>query len=1169
MNKGIAILLVLVMSMGTMASAFGSTEMTGPNGGTGPVYQSCQPEQSKALSNGMDTSDPMLDYLRGLDPYGPYLPKTPGPGDPLPGSDSHPIGPPIRTEAILLYQDPNEDKWSPLPTRDDMYSGKVAPVTFENGTVHEIHGKLFEQMIEENTTCYDDIGIPSVPISIEFDGTPVAQSWLTGNGTAVIDPFIEFGNGTFQFVLDFIKPAGEYELVLTFDGWPLVGEHVYRPLTYTTIVYVNHPTIVDMDVSPDSVTVGHDIQVSGSLADDTGTPISSVPLQIWFDDELLGPSSDGVYIDDVQVQGANFSDDFEVNTTGRWSTYSAPGSASGDQWELGSPVDSVGPVAPHSGSHLWGTVLDGNYQRGAWSFLVTPNLDLTSAVEYHLSFFAWWSVYWEEDVAYVLASGDGGVTWDESSPMTFMGATLIQDDWTYYEFNVTGYKGSDNVKFAIVFFSADKTLDVRSDATFAFKYPVPMDTTADRHRVTVRFEGNLLFRPGQSWEDVDVKRITHFEFEQNVSRKIGYRNHPVKLVAWLKDNMGEVPSTNIHGHVYFYQVAVYWDKSWTIDDGIGDDLGPPNVIDRETGGFLVTYVVDRDQSLGPANVTFRFPGDDYYTSSQQVDVYFVKAHVYILPPPVQERRLFRGQALDIDAELRIVPEESIDPIEPGDRISGGFIKVFWDGQQIANRRTDFAGQFSVDYLVPSTHPLGDVPVRFEYDGSSLYEPVTLLINYTVISETFITFEGAEVQKGAWVYINGTIRDDKGQPAPNVSVTIIWKRAPEIGRVITDHRGNFSLQYYIEYEDKIGNITVIARFGGNKIYMANESIVIYTVKTKTLLERRDVTATVVRGEEVKITASLYENWGGYRGVEIQREIVTLTIDGVVAGMKRTAFDGSVMFSVPIESGIFGSGMVDVVLEFNGTEFYQISVNSSKLLIEAGIHVESSKFYVNDRPFDLSRDAVRKGDTVQGRILVHDDEFYPIPNWNVSVYYKDEGQRARLRPIGSGLTDQLGFFDYEWTFDVNTIGNKSIIVECEGLPSDGLTLVNFTYLVPPMSYNQNIIDTIGDHHVTIGSKLRLEVAVRQPGGWDMANLRFSLISAPEGMVISSEGIIEWEPTEGQMGKHDFLVWLGDGKRNQKAEVTINVAEESSSLGDSKVAIIALSVGALVAVMLARNL
>ena len=64
-----------------------------------------------------------------------------------------------------------------------------------------------------------------------------------------------------------------------------------------------------------------------------------------------------------------------------------------------------------------------------------------------------------------------------------MGSHLIQPDWAYYEFNVTDHVGSDDVRFAFVFYTADKTLDVRTDAKFAVQYVIPMSTTADLHRV--------------------------------------------------------------------------------------------------------------------------------------------------------------------------------------------------------------------------------------------------------------------------------------------------------------------------------------------------------------------------------------------------------------------------------------------------------------------------------------------------------------------------------------------------------------------------------------------------------------------------------------------------------------------------------------------------------------
>jgi hypothetical protein len=1054
MKKGLAVLLVLVMSMGSIAAALDPIIPNGPSGqsaespfsATQPDYTSEQPVVTPAVDE-----DPMLDYLEALDPNGPRPPLPP-----LPGGEISVI---TNTNCVLLFAN-DEDEWQPLPSREDIAAGAVEPVSFENASQHEIHGKLFEAIVEENTTYFDDIGIPTVPIEVEFDGTPVAMTpGETGNNTTVIDPFIDTGNGTFQFLLDINKDAGEYELIVHFAGWPRTGQQVYKELTYRAVIYVNHPSLIDVDVTPESVTVGNPITISGSVQDDTGRLITSVGLQVRFDNVLLGPTSDGFYLDDVRVTGADFFDNFEDEEAPEWNTYTAPGRGVANQWMRGSPGGSVGPIAPHSGSNLYGTNLERNYDRGAWSFLVTPRLNFTADQEYILSFWAWWSVYWEEDFAYVMASVDGGSSWFEDDRMEFMGSSLIQPDWTYYEFNVTNYVGSDNVKFAFVFYSIDKTLDVRTDSTYSYQFVIPMTSTADRHRVSVIFRGNLLFRQGQSWEDIDVKRITHFEFELNATKKVGHRNNPVKLVAYLKDNMGEVPLMNIRGHAYFYQATIYWDKTWTIDDGIGERVGPPRTMDRDSGEVSINYVVDPDQILGPANVTFRFPGDDYYTSVQMTDIYYVKAEVYVSLPGKEELQGFRGRALDIHGELRIVPDQSIDDPQLGDPVSGEFIKIFWNNQQIANRRSDFKGEFSVDYLIPSTHELGDVLVMFEYDGQSLYEPVTLYANYTVVSETFISLVDQKVYKGEWVYINGTVKDDKDQPVANMPIYIIWKRAPEIGRATSKTDGTFSLQYYIEYEDKVGNISVIARFKGTKIYLANETTATYTVKVNTILERRDRTFNLIRGQQVQISGKLYEDWGGYRGVEVQREIVTLLIDEIVVSFKRTAFDGSVTFTAPIEPDKFTYGEVNLVLDFNGTAFYEPSRNTTQVVIKANSLLTMSEFRVEGDLFDPNIDVVEKDQETYGRILLQDDNFQPIANGNVTVYYKDEGQRARKRLVSSGLTDSQGFYEFNWTFQVNTVGNKTFIVEYEGLMMDTFlkqgdqvilgseTEYNITYRVPP--------------------------------------------------------------------------------------------------------------------------
>jgi hypothetical protein len=1165
MKKCLAMLLVLVMSFGTVASALEPTDMSRPNGRSAAGYQSGVPDVSTEISTDVVKGDPMLEYLGSLDPQGPVFPKTPEPGEPLPVDDSNELLPLFPSDAIFLYLDSIGDEWNPLPTREDLYSGKIAPVAFENGTQHEIHGKLFEKIIEENTTYYDDIGIPSMPIEIEFDGTPVAQTSLTGNDTVVIDPFMGTGNGTFQFILDFNKPAGEYELSLKFDGWPPDGPYMYEPLTYRAVIYVNHPSIIDMDVTPDTSKVGDPLTISGSISDDTGRPITSIPLQVWFDLELLGPTSDGVYIDDVEVQGTKLSDDFEDGSQWTWSTYSAPDTAAGVQWESGTPVANVGPIESHSGSKLWGTVLDGNYQRGAWSFLVSQPLNFTANTSYALSFFAWWSVYWEEDFAYVLASSDGGTTWDEANPMLFMGSNLIQPDWTYFEFDVTGYQGSDEVRFAFVFYSIDKTLDVRTDSTFAFQYQIPMDTTADQHKVTVRFKGNLLFRPGQSWEDVDVKRITHFEFEQSYPLKVGHRNNPVKLVCWLKDNMDEVPSRIIRGHTYFYQVTMYWDKTWTIHDSVGDRVGPPCTVASDTGEASINYVIDPDETLGPHNVTFRFPGDDYYTSVQQTDVYYVKAETYILPPPTQERTAYRGQTVSVYADLRIVIEQSLDPIEPGDPLSSEFVKIYWNGEPIANRRTDFDGMFSADYLVPSTHELGDVVVEFIYEGNSFYEPSSLRVNYTIISDTFIEMEDAVVHKGTWITINGTMTDDKGVGVPGARIYIMWKRAPEIARVTTADDGSFSCEYYIEYENKIGNVSVIARFDGNKIFNPSQKTAIYSVKVGTMLERRDRTFNIIRGESVEIAGKLYERWGSSKGVEVQRVMVTLTINGVLMDMKRTAFDGSVTFTIPVDSDAIKGGNVDLVLSFEGTEFYDGSANITRVFVSVEHLVTFAEIKINGNLFDPSRSVVRLGDTVHGRIHVTDNNFDAVPMWNVSVWYMHDAYIDPEMILASGLTDDQGAFTFTWTLTYQRDGVLKLIGRGDGVTGDGIPRIDLPYIVPPDPTDDDIIDTYGDHQVRPGATLDLEVAPSDPGAWNRDALTFALVEPPEGMVISEDGKISWTPTEDQKGTHEIVVWLYDGQNSRTVTVTVNVSDETSSPVDEKGSILLWMVGSLAAVIM----
>ncbi|NOQ53965.1 MAG: hypothetical protein GQ558_05105, partial [Thermoplasmata archaeon] len=64
MKKALAMLLVIVMSMGTMAASYGSTNMTEPDMEIPSDPQTSTTPRSTLRSKDADTVEPMMDYLR-------------------------------------------------------------------------------------------------------------------------------------------------------------------------------------------------------------------------------------------------------------------------------------------------------------------------------------------------------------------------------------------------------------------------------------------------------------------------------------------------------------------------------------------------------------------------------------------------------------------------------------------------------------------------------------------------------------------------------------------------------------------------------------------------------------------------------------------------------------------------------------------------------------------------------------------------------------------------------------------------------------------------------------------------------------------------------------------------------------------------------------------------
>jgi hypothetical protein len=101
-----------------------------------------------------------------------------------------------------------------------------------------------------------------------------------------------------------------------------------------------------------------------------------------------------------------FSEDFETSV-GDFSV-----SGTNASWEWGLPVS--GPGVAHSGEHVWGTGLLGNYADNEDGYLTSPPIDLRAYSGQPLSLHWWQYLVTEswEDTAHVEVSKDGGTSWE-------------------------------------------------------------------------------------------------------------------------------------------------------------------------------------------------------------------------------------------------------------------------------------------------------------------------------------------------------------------------------------------------------------------------------------------------------------------------------------------------------------------------------------------------------------------------------------------------------------------------------------------------------------------------------------------------------------------------------------------------------------------------------------
>ncbi|MBE9013640.1 hypothetical protein IQ250_25975 [Pseudanabaenaceae cyanobacterium LEGE 13415] len=177
---------------------------------------------------------------------------------------------------------------------------------------------------------------------------------------------------------------------------------------------------------------------------------------------------------------------------------------------------------------------------------------------------------------------------------------------------------------------------------------------------------------------------------------------------------------------------------------------------------------------------------------------------------------------------------------------------------------------------------------------------------------------------------------------------------------------------------------------------------------------------------------------------------------------------------------------------------------------------------------------------------------MTNWRVSAYadQNQDGLQDSDTPVASTLTDDRGNYSFTlapgnyivtqtvpegWrqtapgtppTYHLQLSANQRIRGIDFGNTSDAGENVDPTFTSTPIS------------QVQTGEKLLYNATAT-----DLNNdqLTFDLVVKPEGMAVSSKGIVSWRPTDKQVGEHNVILRVSDGKGGVDLQpFTVKVAQ-----------------------------
>ena len=328
---------------------------------------------------------------------------------------------------------------------------------------------------------------------------------------------------------------------------------------------------------------------------------------------------------------------------------------------------------------------------------------------------------------------------------------------------------------------------------------------------------------------------------------------------------GGVPVEGATLTVYLWEDP-YWgtpncNNSWpAILCNIGEIEGEP--VTDEFGNFVFSWTVPEDEDDQPtADTDYHIyiaydapdaddndlPDDYVYSTSQSTDLIILDSSVD-LEASLEPSKEYVGNKFWVNGTIS---DSAVDNGKINVELSGFELSVI-DVVQ---------ADWSMEVIVPQDLSAGNYTVIVSFESSEATLPDERVdLNFTVLGTSRIVLDTDTLKftRGQNATFEGELLDHLDQPIADQSIDLVWDGI-SIATVTTEIDGDFTFTYSIPDDHTLGNITWLAKFEGNDLYLGSNESQISEVFQQSVLSLQSDDRHFYAGESMILSGSLtYDN-----------------------------------------------------------------------------------------------------------------------------------------------------------------------------------------------------------------------------------------------------------------------------------------------------------------------